>query len=176
MRPSGEQILQTVANSLMMEHMPAATVEKTKAELGLLALLVGVVSEEMDRAVARRVEENQELRKLFSESLSLVEDEDLRKRLRTAAEGEETDYRVSVMDKVNCGLLDLLTEFHGHVEGLAGEDARKVEEAIWKALENWTRRREFSTTEMFIQILLASAVEQALAKEAALADTPAKAE
>lgn len=171
MRPSGECILQAVANSLMTEHMPAATVEKTKAELGLFALLMGVVSEEMERAVARRVEENRELRKLFSDSLSLVDDEDLRTRLSEAAESEEGDYRISVLDKSNCGLLDLLTELHGHVEGLAGENAREVEEAIWRALENWTKRREFATTEMFTQMLLASAVEQALAKEAALADT-----
>lgn len=171
MRPSGEIILQTVANSLMTEHMPAATVEKTKAELGLSALLMGVVSEELERAVARRVEENQEVRKLFSESLSVVKDQALKSRLGKAAEGEESDYRVSAMDKANCDLLELLTELHGHVEGLEGEGARKVEEAIWKALENWTKRREFATTEMFTQMLLASAVEQALAKEAALTDS-----
>jgi hypothetical protein len=171
MRPTSEHILQTVANSLMMEHMPAATVEKTKAELGLSALLLGVVSEEMERAVARRVEENQELRRLFSDALPVVKDQDLKNRLSKAAQGEETDYRVSALDKANCDLLELLTELHGHVEGLEGEGASKLEEAIWKALENWTKRREFVTTEMFTQMLLASAVEQALAKEAALADT-----
>jgi hypothetical protein len=102
----------------------------------------------------------------------VVEDKELKYRLSKAAEGEETDYRISALDKANCDLLELLTELHGHVEGLEGEGARKAEEAIWTALENWTRRREFSTTEMFIQMLLASAVEKALEKEAALADTP----
>ena len=167
MRPSGEHILQTVASALMTEYVPAMTTDKAQAELGLSALLIGVVSEEMERGTARRVEENQELRGLFSESLSMVQDEDLKNRLSKAAEGEETDYRVSALDKANCDLLELLTEFHGHVEGLEGEGARKVEEAIWKALENWTRRREFATSEMFIHMLLASAVEKVLEKEAA---------
>ena len=168
MRPSGEQILQTVANALITEYVPAMAAEKAQAELGLFALLIGVVSEEMERAVARRVEENQELRKLFSDSLSVVQDEDLRDRLSKAAAGKETDYRVSALDKVNCELLELLTEFHRYVEGLEGEEARAVEEAIWKALENWTKRREFTTSEIFIQMLLASAVQKALEKEAAL--------
>lgn len=171
MRPSGEYILQAVATALISEYVPAMTAEKAQAELGLFALLIGVVSEEMERGTARRVEENKELRGLFAEALSVVEDEGLKNRLSKAAEGEETDFRVSALDKANCDLLELLTEFHGHVEGLEGEGARKVEEAIWKALEDWTKRREFATTEMFTQMLLGSAVEKALEKEAALADS-----
>ncbi len=167
MRPSGEHILQTVASALMTEYVPAMTTDKAQAELGLSALLIGVVSEEMERGTARRVEENKELRGLFSESLSVVQDEDLKTRLSKAAEGEETDYRVSALDKANCDLLELLTEFHGHVEGLEGEGARAAEEAIWNARENWTSRREFATSEMFIHMLLASAVEKVLEKEAA---------
>ena len=167
MRPSGEYILQAVATALITEYVPAMTADKAQAELGLFALLIGVVSEEVERGTARRVEENKELRRLFAASLSVVQDEDLKSRLSKAAEGEEMDYRVSVLDKANCDLLELLTELHGYVEALEGEGAREVEEAIWKALENWTKRREFATTEMFTQMLLASAVEKVLEKEAA---------
>jgi len=135
MRPSGEHILQAVATALITEYVPAMTAEKAQAELGLFALLIGVVSEEMERGIARRVEENRELRGLFADSLSVVRDLDLKSRLRKAAEGEETDYRVSALDKANCELLELLTELHAHVEGLEGEGVREVEEAIWEALE-----------------------------------------
>jgi len=172
MRPSGEHILQAVATALITEYVPAMTAEKAQAELGLFALLIGVVSEEMERGTARRVEENKELRGLFAESLFVVEDRDLKSRLGKAAESEETDYRVSALDKANCDLLELLTELHAHGVGLEGEGARKVEETIWKALENWLIRSEFATTEMFTQMLLGSAVEKALEKEAALADSP----
>ena len=170
MRPSGEHILQAVATALITEYVPAMTAEKMQAELGLFALLIGVVSEEMERGTARRVEENKELRGLFRVALSVVEDEDLKGRLGVAAESKETDYRVSALDKANCELLELLTELHAHVEDLEGARALEIEEAIWKALENWTKRREFATTEMFTQMLLGSAVEKALEKEAALAD------
>jgi hypothetical protein len=139
--------------------------EMAQAELGLFALLIGVVSEEMERAVARRIEENRELRRLFAESLSAVQDEDLRSRVSRAAEEEDTDLRVAALDKANCDLLELLTDLHAHVEGVEGEGAHAMEEAIWKALENWTKRREFATTEMFTQMLLSSAVEKVLAKE-----------
>jgi len=171
MRPSGEYILQAVATALISEYVPLMTADKAQAELGLFALLIGVVSEEMERGTARRVEENKELRGLFSEALSVVQDEDLKNRLSKAAQGAETDYRVSALDKANCDLLELVTELHAHVEDLEGEGAREVEEAIWKALENWTKRREFATSEMFTQMLLGSAVEKALEKEAAFADS-----
>jgi hypothetical protein len=68
---------------------------------------------------------------------------------------------------VNCELLELVIELHRHVEGLEGEGARALEGAVWRALENWTRRREFSTSELFVQMLLATAVQKALEKEAA---------
>ena len=170
MRPSCDTILQTVANSLMNEHMPAATTEKAQADFGLSALLIGVVSEELERAAARRIEENGELRRLFSESLAVVEEEGLREKLRQSAEERDGDYRVSVLDKANGHLLGLLIELHSHVEGLEGEGARRTEEAIWKVLENWTKRREFTANDLFIQVLLASAVEKVLAEEAALSD------
>jgi hypothetical protein len=170
MRPSCDIILQTVANSLMNEHMPAATTEKAQADFGLSALLIGVVSEELDRAAARRIEENDEVRRLFSESLAVVEEEGLREQLRRSAEGGERDYRVSALDEANGDLLGLLIELHSHVEGLEGEGARRAEAAIWQVLENWTKRREFAANELFIQVLLASAVERVLAEEAALAD------
>ena len=148
MRPSCDTILQTVANALMTEHMPAATTEKAEADFGLSAVLIGVVSEELERAAARRIEENEELRRLFSESLSVIEDERLREQLKESAEGEEGDYRVSALDKVNGALLEVLIELHSHVEGLEGESARRTEEAIWQVLENWTKRREFTANEV----------------------------
>ncbi len=169
MKPSADYILQMVAGTLMTRYVPMMTEEKAKAELGLSALLIGVVSEEMERAVARRVEENREVRGVFSRFLHVVGDEGLKARLSKAAQGQETDYRVSAMDKANCELLALLTEFHAHVEGLEGEDARAAEEAVWQALENWTKRREFASTEVFTQMLLASTVEKALEREAEFA-------
>jgi len=172
MRPSCDIILQTVANSLMNEHMPAATTEKAQADFGLSAVLIGVVSEEFERAAARRIEENDELRRLFSESLAVVEDEGLKEQLRDSAGEGDGDYRVSALDKANGDLLGLLIELHGHVEGLEGKGARRTEEAIWQVLENWTKRREFTANELFIQVLLASAVERVLAEEEALADAP----
>jgi hypothetical protein len=171
MRPSGEYILQAVASALITDYVPIMTADKAQAELGLFALLIGVVSEEMERGTARRVEENKELRGLFAEALSVVQNEDLKSRLSMAARSEETDYRVSALDRTNCELLHLLTELHAHVEDLEGEGARQVEEEIWKVLENWTKRREFATTEMFTQMLLSSAVEKALEKEAALSES-----
>jgi hypothetical protein len=113
------------------------------------------------------IEENGELRRLFLESLSAVREDDLRVRLRQAAERGDTDYRLSALDEANSDLVKLLIELHSHVEGLKGEDARKVEEGIWRVLENWTKRREFSTNELFLQMILASAVEKVLAQEAA---------
>ena len=158
MRPQGDHILRTVAMTLATKYLPGIESDHGKSELGLLALLMGAVAEEFDRAAHRRIEENTALRKMFSESLSVVEDDALKSRLKEASEKTEDDYRVSALDQSNCELQEVLIELHCHIETLKSEDARKMDEAIWEEMENGTKRREFMIWEM-ANAMLASATE-----------------
>ena len=121
--------------------------------MGLSALLMMVVSEDFERAAHRRIEENNALRRIFAESLSVIKDDDLRKRVKEASEKAEDNYHMSVLDKLNCELQEVLIELHTHIEALEGEGAKNINEAIWAELENWTKRREFTLWEMAFAML-----------------------
>jgi len=165
MRPPGDHILRTAATTLANEYIPGMDAEHKKSGLAYLTFLLMNVSEEFDRAAHRRVEENRALRKLFSGSLPAVEDPDLKSRLKKAAETTEDDYRISALDELNCELQDLLIDLHAHVETLEGEEARDIENAIWQELEEWTKRREFSTTDLVIGLIAAAQQEKVRKKE-----------
>ena len=164
MRPHADYILRNLATKLAMEYAPKMDVEQDRYGLAISAFLMGAVSEEFDRSAHRRIEENRALRKIFSESLAVVEDEELKARLREYAGKTEEDYRISALDQLNCELQEVFIELHDHVETLEGEDARNMEESIWQELERWTKRREFSTWEVATTIMTAAVQAEAQAK------------
>lgn len=156
MRPNCDYILNTSAMLLATKFMPQIKTEIGQKELGLTALLLGVVSEEFDRAASRRIEENRGLRKLFSEAIPVVEDLSLKDRLKEAAGLVEEDFRISALDKLNSDLLSIFIDLHSHIETLEGEDARRIEEAIWEELAAYTKRRELAIWELASTLLAAS--------------------
>ena len=154
MRPQGDYILKTVATNLATKYVPKVDSDSEKAELALMSFLMGVVSEEFERVAHRRMEENNSLRKLFSKSLSAVKGDGLRARLEATSKEEETDWRISSLDKSNCELVELLIELHAHIETLDDEPSRKLESAIWEELKNYAKRREFMMFEISQAMLL----------------------
>lgn len=160
MRPTCEDILKILANSLLSDYAPTISGEKARTDLGLMAFMIGVVNEEIERSAARRVEENRQLRDLFRQALHTVEDPGLKTRLEEAAATREEDYRISALDRLNADLLKCLIDLHEHLESLEGQDARRAEQAIWQVLESWTRRRTFATNESFEDMLLAAALQK----------------
>ena len=145
MRPEADHILKTVAMTLGMKYLPMLDTEHAQSNMGLTAMMLGMVAEEFDRAAHRRIEENRELRKIFSAAVTVVTDEDLKKRLQAASENKTNDYTVKTLDKLNCELLEVLIDLHAHVEELEGEDARKINDAIWDEMEKAVKRREFTS-------------------------------
>jgi NTP pyrophosphatase (non-canonical NTP hydrolase) len=160
-----DHILKTVGATLATEYLPNVVKDHERLGLFLSIFLMGAVAEEFERAAHRRIEENNALRKIFLQSLPVIEDQDLKSRLRKAAGRTEDDYRVAALDKLNCELQEALIDLHSHVETLEGDGARAIEKTIWRELEEWTKRREFSVWEMAMGMLAASAQEQALNKE-----------
>lgn len=144
MRPRADHILQSLGMRMLMKHIPLIQDQHAQAEIGLTATMMRIVSEEFERAAHRRIEENGELRKIFSEAVTIVNDEDLKNRLKAASEKEASDYKVSTLDKLNHELLEVLIDLHAHVEDLEGEDAGKIKTAIWESLEKGVKRREFT--------------------------------
>ena len=159
MRPQCDHILRTLGTVLATKYMPMLETDHARAEMGLTALILGVISEEFERVAHRRIEENRELRKIFKEAVQIVTDGDLKNRLVEASEKMEVDFHTSALDQLNCELQEVFIELHAHVEDLAGPDARALEEIIWQEIEKRVKRREFMTWEVAAAMLAAAAEE-----------------
>lgn len=141
MRPDVGRFLEVAAAHLMGRTGPALPPGYEQSSVGILALMLLEANRELERAAARRVEENRELRRIFAEAAPVVADADLRGRLEEAAAGTDTSLLVSDLEASNAALRGLLIELHAHVESLGSPEARRVEEAIWRELVASTERR-----------------------------------
>ena len=141
MKPDPARVLETVSMMLIMEFVPQLGSSYAQQALAGSATILAVAREEIDRAAARRIEENRALRRLFATAGGVVTDTDLAARLAEAAASEEGSLLVSDLDRTNQGLRGLLLRLHAHVEELPGDAARRLEAAIWDELRTSTERR-----------------------------------
>jgi hypothetical protein len=141
MKPEVDRFLEVAAAYLMTQVAAALESAYQQSNATVLAAMLMAVREEFDRAVSRRVEENQELRRLFAEATSVVQEPGLRRRLAEAVGSQDASLTVADLERGNARLRGLLIELHAHVEGLASPQARSIEEAIWRELVASTERR-----------------------------------
>jgi len=144
MKPEPSHALERLMQALLTELMPAVQPAYRQASVGAQAMMIASVREELDRAAARRVEENRALRALFAEAAPAIMDAALRERLAGAAQGTDDSLLVPALEAGNRALRSLLVELHAHVESLDGADARRIEAAIWRELAASTERRKLS--------------------------------
>jgi hypothetical protein len=142
--PSPARLLELLTQNLLTEIMPAVAPAYRQASVATWGILVQILGEELERAAARRFEENGALRALFGEALATVADAGLASQLRAAAAGADTSLRISDLDAANRELRALLIALHAHVEGLDGEAARALDDAIWRELAASTERRRIA--------------------------------
>ena len=144
MNPSIETYLRELARALAQDFAPRMPAAYDMSTLTRHALLIGLAAEEFDRAAARRVEENGELRRLFADAARVVQFPDLRQRLLAASETRDDSLTVSALETSNRALRRELIALHEHVEHLTGVAARSLEDAIWRELARSTERRRTS--------------------------------
>jgi hypothetical protein len=144
MKPEASHALERIMQALLGELMPAVQPAYRQASVAMQAMMLASVREELDRAAARRVEENRVLRALFAEAAPGVADAALADRLAAAAAGGDDSLLVPALEEGNRALRSLLIELHAHVEALEGSAARRIEAAIWRELAASTERRKLS--------------------------------
>lgn len=144
MKPDPSRLLEVAAVHLMTTTAAALGPGYEQSNVSVLGVMLGATREEYERAAARRVEENREMRRIFADAAAAVADGALRSRLESAAAGEETSLRVSDLEAANSELRALLIDLHAHVEEIDSPEARRVEEAIWAELVASTERRRLS--------------------------------
>ena len=53
-------------------------------------------------------------------------------------------------------MLSLLIELQSHVETIEEAEARQLDDAIWRELEDYTKRREFTTWDLAASMVMPS--------------------
>ncbi len=134
MKPDTGLLLNSLAREVAEKIVPQLDSDYARADGGLIVELLLAAAGDMDTAAARYIEENRQLRSLFSEASSVVGDEELSRELKTAAEEEEQDYKISSLQKKNDEQSGLLIRLHARVEIMDSGEARKIEDAIWNFL------------------------------------------
>jgi hypothetical protein len=134
MKPDTALLLNSLAGEVAVKMVPQLDSDYARADGGLVVELLLAAAGDIDTAASRYIEENSKLRSLFSEAGNVVGDEELGQELKTAAEEEEQDYKISSLQKKNDELSGLLIRLHARVETLKSGEARKIEDAIWNFL------------------------------------------
>ena len=142
MIPSVPQVLNGIARTLLMELLPQAGDAYLAQTLQLEAGLIMCCAQEFDRAAARLADENAAVTAILREAAALVEEPDLREKLRSHADLDAPGLLVSALHERNRLLRTLLIDLHAHVEQLASPTARAMNERIWEELVASTRRRQ----------------------------------
>jgi hypothetical protein len=141
MKPDPSTVLDGVSAMLIVDVIPNIATSYGQQAVAGCATLLAAAREEIDRGVARRVDENRALRRLFEEARPAVADLELAAALADAAESQDASLLVTDLDLANRALRALLLRLHVYVEERPDEAARRVEAAIWKELRASTERR-----------------------------------
>lgn len=124
MNPAVPAVLAELAALLMKNAAPDAPAPERASDLGLSAMLLGVLAETWDRQAHILVEENRALRALLGER------------------GADADFHLSALKTENDRLRSALIDAHAAAEA-AGDAPRLA--AIWAELVAATERRKLST-------------------------------
>lgn len=142
MTPDVPKVLNALVGSLAMGVMQEVQTPFAQQTVGLGAALLFFLSQDFDRSASRLVEENAATLELLSRARVIVSDTALQDRIvelemRTLG----SDLRISALQRENDELRTVLIDAHAAVENIPGDEASKLNDAIWDELRASTRRR-----------------------------------
>ena len=142
MTPDVPKVLNGLVGSLAMGVMQEVQTPFAQQTVGLGAALLFFLSQDFDRSASRLFEENAATLELLSRARVVVSDAALQDRI-TELEKRTfgSDLRISALQRENDDLRAVLIDVHAAVEALPGDDAAKLNQAIWDELRASTRRR-----------------------------------
>jgi hypothetical protein len=143
-KPDAARFLEVAAAHVALRTGPALGSGYEQSTMMVLAAMLICMREEFDRAAARRVEENRELRRIFGAAVGVVEEPTLRAALERAAGRGDESLAVPDLEESNATLRALLIDLHVYVERNPSSETRQIEEEIWRELVASTERRRLS--------------------------------
>src|SRR5690242_19543185 len=124
MKPEARQVLNMSAMQLLTDVLPQVPAGYVQGTTSLLPVLSMMVAQEYERGADIRAAENADMRALFVDLASMVEDVALGRKLKAAAGTGDQSLAISSLDTASYHLRRLLIELQRHVEDLPGADAR----------------------------------------------------
>lgn len=137
MKPSAPRTLVNFAQILRTDFAPQLQ-SFSAGNAGMIANMLDMIAEDWDRAADRLVKENAEIRAVLTRGAALLPGSG------EAADGGDSDLRVSALEAENERLRTRLTELHAAAELAEGAEARAIEEAIWAILRRSVDSRRMS--------------------------------
>ena len=148
MTPSVPAVLELIAERIRDDVRPALGDGYGGQQMQRSLMLLQAVSEEFDRAAARRVEEIMAMQTLFAQAAAVVDDPELAQALHEAADARDdftpAALSVSALDLRQHGLRALMIELQIWTEQHDTLQARAIGQALWRELRRSTERRQLS--------------------------------
>jgi hypothetical protein len=136
MKLTSAMVLEGVIESLRDQIAPGLEDAFAKEAARMAGSLIAIAGRAGEDAAAIRVEENARMRAIFTEAVDVVSDEGLAARLREATLSQDPGLRISQLD-AECGRLRrLLVELHAWLEDRSEPEARRLDQAIWRAIRD----------------------------------------
>ena len=136
MKLTSAMVLEGVIESLRDQIAPGLDDAFAKEAARMAGSLIAIAGRAGEDAAAIRVEENDRMRSIFAEAAEVVSEEGLSARLREAAQSQDPGLRISQLDAETGRLRKLLVELHAWLEERGEPEARRLDQAIWRAIRD----------------------------------------
>jgi hypothetical protein len=134
MRLTSATVLEGVIDMLRDQIAPGLSDGFAKEAARMAGSLIAIAGRAGEDAAAIRVEENARMRAIFAEAADVVSDPGLSTRLGEAALSQDPGLRISQLDAETGRLRKLLVELHAWLEERSEPEARRLDQAIWRAI------------------------------------------
>ncbi len=136
MKLTHAQVLEGVIEALRDQIAPGLDDAFAKEAARMAGSLIAIAGRAGEDAAAIRVEELAAMRAIFAEAAAVVEDAGLAGHLREAALKREPGLRLGQLDAELGRQRLLLVELHAWLEGSDRPEARRLDQAIWRAIRD----------------------------------------
>jgi hypothetical protein len=146
MRPDVPRVLGGISAAMMTQLLPELRTPIAMQTATLATGLLAMIAQEFERAASRLVEENRVLRQLLGDACAILDHNGLHQRIDEAiADNEDRDLHISALQASNDRLRALLIDVHATVETREGNGFERLNERIWRELQESTRRRHLAS-------------------------------
>ena len=138
MKPDVDQILGISAGQLTGALAPLLPGTYEMGSASLLGIMMLLSAQEYDRAADIRVAENTDMRSLFRQCVSVIDDATLKSKLLHASQTRDNSLKISMLNSENVELRRVLIALQSHCED---KGLRDIERLIWDVLKASAERR-----------------------------------